>query len=326
VTPDRQGEAPRPLLIVNPLPHALAHYQEALVDEVGPPVSGADVVRPDFEVGGSGRLGKAVGALRASARLARAATRRQETLVLWPTFGLADLALWRVACQGVPRIVIIHDPVPLRRQYGFGRIGKALGRWGSRGKDVRVVVHTQLARESLEAIGIEVGAVLPHPTLAPRSRTRHAGPPIVRVLGQFKGARDVALLEGIAEQAPAEWRLEIAGRGWPEIRGWHTDDRFLSEEELTAAFDSSAVVLVPYLHYFQSGIATRAYERGVPVVAHRHEFIESLYGSRWIGLVDGPGCRAWVRAITTAMGAETTSTQSNRTTNAQAWRAALGGT
>ena len=324
MTRKRQRGAPRALLIVNPLPRALAHYQEALADEVGPPISGADVVRPNFEVGGSGTLGKVGGALRASALLVSAAIRRQKTLVLWPTFGLADLALWRVAAQGVSRMVVIHDPVPLRRQHGFGRLGKALGRWGSRGKHVRVVTHTQLARESLEGIDIEVSAVLPHPTLAPKPRIQPAGPPIVRVLGQFKGARDVALLEGIAERAPTAWRLEIAGRGWPEIRGWRTDDRFLSEEELTGAFDSAAVVLVPYRHYFQSGIATRAYERGIPVVAHRHEFIESLYGSGWIGLVDEPGSGAWVSAITTAMDARTTSTPSKRTVNAQGWRAALG--
>ena len=313
----------RSLTVVNPLPHTLAHYVEAMRQQVGPPVAGATVVEPDIEIGGRSLPAKLLAALRPVLTLVGVARRRDVLLVVWPVFGLADLALWRAL--GGRRLVLVHDPVPLRHQYGYGRIGRALGRWGSRGRGVEVVAHTELAAGALRGLGIVVRHVLAHPTLPPVRREAAPSDVVVRVLGQFKSARDVSLLEDLGREAPADWELTIAGRGWPAVPGWTVTDRFLTEEELDEQIDSASVVLTPYQHYFQSGIVTRAYERGVPVVAERHEYVESLYGSDWPGLVAGPDVAAWLDAVRRVAGAEVTVDTVQREETARDWRTALAG-
>ena len=320
---DSDATSSRPLLVVNPLPKTLSHYRDVLASSVGPPVAGARLIEPDIEVGDLPTPRRLLARVRALKALVVAALARDCVLVLWPSFGLADLAIWRASSLGARRLVVVHDPVPLRRQVGYGRVGSRLGRWGSRG--VEVVAHTRLAARSLESNGIVVSHVLPHPALPPGSRSKPPGRPVVRVLGQYKGSRDLAILEAISDVAPPDWTLEILGRGWPPVAGWDVTDEFLSEAELREAFVSSSAILLPYKHYFQSGIVTRAYEEGVPVVAARHEFVASLYGDNWPGLVDSDDPASWRAAIQSVTELAQIDLPDARDRGVREWRAALQG-
>ena len=71
---------------------------------------------------------------------------------------------------------------------------------------------------------------------------------------------------------------------------------FLTEEALDAALADAAVVLIPYSHFFQSGIAVRAVELGVPVAGPRHPFLADLLGGDWPGLVAGDDAASWTGA------------------------------
>jgi hypothetical protein len=317
--------------LVNPLPRALAHYEIALRTEVGAPLAQSRSLTPDFEIGDAAGVRKALRALPAMIRLLRSATDRQDAVVVWPAFGLAELALWRLGGRRARRLVIVHDPEPLRAQVGYGRLGTWLGQWGSRGRAVEVVVHTHLAADALEARGIAVRHVLPHPVLtttgheraqvAREVSTEHAVR--VLVLGQHKPARDLDLLADLARVAPAAWTLRIAGRGWPDLPGWDVTSEFLAEEQLLDELAAATVVLLPYEHYFQSGIATRAFEQGVPVVGRPHEFLESLFGSGWIGLFEGDDARAVVQAVERVRHSGAVPSVEDRVEAVDRWRAAL---
>ncbi|WP_372727406.1 hypothetical protein [Nocardioides sp.] len=230
-------------------------------------------------------------------KLLATSVKRNPVIITWTTFGFLDLAFWRLSSRFGERFIVIHDPIPLGSQFGHGRIAIRLGAWGAAGKRTHPVAHTALAAEELTKLGFREVHILPHPVKLRRSSPRPLqAARTILVAGQFKGARDLALLQSIAEIAPPAWRLKIVGRGWPEVAGWEVDARFLTEEELDEEMLNASAILIPYRFYFQSGIATRAYELGRPVVANRHEFISGLYGSAWAGLVDAPAGRAWVEA------------------------------
>lgn len=319
----RTEQGRRDWVILNPLPRALAHYERALRAEVGGVLAAAPAVRPDIEVGGHGLPVKLLRALSAALALVRSARRGGPHLVVWPVAGLVDLAVWRII--GRDRcLVIVHDPEPLRRQHGYGRVGTLLGRWGSRGSRVEVVTHTELAAGSLRARGVSVTHVLPHPLLPGRLR-RPALPtdaPVVLVLGQFKAARDVRLLEELGGAAPGEWDLRVRGRGWPRIPGWDVIDAFLTEQGIEAELDVADVVLVPYRTYFQSGIAARAFERGIPVVARPHEHLGAMYGPQWPGFFDGGSPGEVMAAVTRVAGTPPPAVAGD---GGPCWRAALEG-
>lgn len=285
--------SPGPLLL-NPLPQALHHYERALRGHLN---NSSEPLRVSIESSSSRTLRRQLGRVGALARLARVTLEQRPVIVLWPSLGLIDLALCRMS-RG-PRSVIVHDPVPLRRQVGYGRLGRALGRWGSRGPRVSVIAHTKLAVRALHDLGIECEVVLPHPVMKNdrESVIATAPRPTVLVAGQCKGARDMELLDALPELLPDEWELRVCGRGWPDLTGWTVDSRFLSEAELDEELGRAHAVLLPYQYYFQSGIATRAYELGTPIVARRHEFVEQLYGSEWPGLVDAGDARAWADTL-----------------------------
>jgi glycosyltransferase involved in cell wall biosynthesis len=99
------------------------------------------------------------------------------------------------------------------------------------------------------------------------------------------------------------FRLLVVGRGWPDIAGWEVDNRFLPETELDQRIRDSAAVLIPYSHFYQSGIAVRALELGVPVVGPRHPFLSDLFGDQWPGLISvGQGTTAWADGIAMVTG------------------------
>lgn len=283
----------RPVLL-NPLPTAMAHYEQALQGHLKAPL---DVWKAPIETAGLGSLRRLGRRIRACVQLISFGLSTRPIITIWPTFGLAELALARLS-RG-DRLVIIHDPVPLRKQIGYGLPGKLLGGWGSRGSRVQVVAHTELAAKALRSQGVRVHVILPHPILRVDGNHEPAQRDLdsVLVAGQFKSARDLSLLAQLPEQLGQNWDLKVCGRGWPEISGWVVDSRFLSEAELDQAILNAGVVLLPYTHYFQSGIAARAFELGTPVVARRHEFIEQLFGAEWAGLVETGDIGNWTAVL-----------------------------
>jgi glycosyltransferase involved in cell wall biosynthesis len=125
----------------------------------------------------------------------------------------------------------------------------------------------------------------------------------VLVLGQFKSERDLDVMAAIGPILREQgWEPTVAGRGWPSVAGWNVVSDFLSEEEFHSMLASSAVVLLPYRKYFQSGVALRALEIGVPVVGSQTGFLTSVLGTNFPGAIanwDEPN--DWLAAIESAI-------------------------
>jgi hypothetical protein len=137
------------------------------------------------------------------------------------------------------------------------------------------------------------------PMLEPRHAQLSTGEQhTIRVLGQYKVDRDLASLQRIAANAPPEWRLEIIGRGWPQIDGWDVRSEFVPEESFDELIYTSHAVLIPYARFFQSDVAVRALEWGVPVVGPFASSLQSALGkdSHWL-VRDGD----WVRSVAAAV-------------------------
>jgi hypothetical protein len=182
----------------------------------------------------------------------------------------------------------------------MGRFAQRLGRAGTRHGSITVGVHSTPARDAVVAMGWPEPVLLPHPVL-PRPVAGPGTSDVVLVCGQYKPARDLHLLEQLAGPLRDRGlRPVIRGRGWPAVDGWEVHEGFLSEPALDAALAGSAVVLIPYAHFFQSGIAIRALELGVPVAGPRHPFLADLLGDGWPGLVAGDGAASWTDATIAA--------------------------
>lgn len=285
-------------VVLNPLPAALHHYEGVLRSEVLG--SSVEWRHASIEIGSAGSGSRRAALVRAARAYLALGLSKRTVVTLWPTFGLLDAVVWRLVPGRGRRVVVVHDAVPLRRQFGYGPTarwlaGRALGR------RVQLAVHTQLAGDALQEQNLVSAWLAPFPVGRP-SADGAARSRSVLVAGQYKDARDTALMEALGGTLGGELPLLVRGRGWPEIRGWEVDARFLSEAELDAELRSAGVVLIPYDRYFQSDMAVRAYESGTPIVARRHEFIEGLLGSDWPGIVDGPDSADWVAAIHRTLG------------------------
>lgn len=299
------SDAVRRLTIVNPLGRALAHYNTQVVQTLSrlgaaaDPI--ADYVALDGEAPKLTRARAHLGAVSAARRAPRRA------LVLWPAFGYLEPALWRGSRELAT--IVMHDPEAMRRQHGYGPIGRRLGRWGLRGRQVRMVCHTHSAAAAVaRTLGITPPSVVLHPI---RTADLGAAPdadgtgaadgnaePVVLVAGQFKPSRDVNLLATLGPQLRRRgYRPRIVGRGWPTIAGWERHDRFLTEEEFLGSIRAAHVVLVPYRAYWQSGVAVQALEQATPAVGYRTEFLQYLHGDSHPGYVNGFAVEEWLAAI-----------------------------
>lgn len=296
------------IAIFNPLPSALFHYEREtreVVEALGYHV----VILPAVSAeSGGGTLRKAADLVR-HIRSVRLAVRSVDTtiLVLWPTLHWLEFLLWsRFTWRFQPRprqrvLVVVHDPAPLRRQFGlhpgwatliarlpFRRLPEPIALSSSANQMIARI----LGRPCLRAT---------HPMLLGDQDNQRLGSSShlrIGVFGQYKPARDLKVLKelpGCYDHDAA--RLVLVGRGWPIIAGWSHVDQFVSEEELRAQMLGVDVVLLPYDRYFQSGIAVRALEHGLPVVGHRTDFLEDLYGSDYPGYVEGDDVREWREAI-----------------------------
>ena len=270
------------LRIINPLPSALYHYEHSLCDtlrEAG--MEDLRVSSADIEAGGRGYLGRArehVAALSAS-RADDAA------LLLWPSFGYCEVLLDALLN---PRLtVVFHDARPLRRQFGMRPWhGRLMAAWPRITRPGRVLVHSAGAQQVLTDLGWHPPIVLPlpfrqvQPGNADRSRAQEGRTCLV--LGQYKPARDLDMMENLPKLLP-DWAFRAVGRGWPPLEGWEVVPTFVSEERMDDELRSADVVLVPYKNFFQSEVLVRAFELAKPAVTVRHEQTASLYGEDWTG-------------------------------------------
>lgn len=247
-------------------------------------------------------------------------------IVVWPLFGYLDpLSLLRLARRNTV-YMIIHDPFPLRRSYGQSRLARRLFKEAVRRRDIKVLYHTVHAqRIGTQLTGVE-GAVVPHPVtsehLADAPHRKH-DKPVVRVLGQFKDTRSLNALTSIADSMAGFACLEIHGRGWPKVPGWFVHNRFVPEREFEYLIESSDCVVIPYDTFFQSGVAVRCLEAGVPVVAPYHEHVAQLYGSDWAGAVP-EGAPDWGPALRRALAADCMGIRERRQVVTQAVQRAWG--
>jgi hypothetical protein len=200
--------------------------------------------------------------------------------------------------------VIIHDPTPLSRSVGHGQFARRLTTRLAPTTDL--IVHSSAAED--ETRGLVPGRrvrLLPHPLIVADGGDQgdDSDHGVIRVLGQYKPDRDLSLLAQLSRGHLSDaYRLEILGPGWPAIPGWHVTDRFLAEDELDQALRGSAVVLVPYRRFYQSGIAIRCMELGVPFVAPRVGSTIELMGADAPTLVPFEATSsAWSYAIQQAM-------------------------
>lgn len=300
------------ILYSDPIPSAQAHYQREVQDvfaSAGRSTGLARWSRP--AEGGRGVRGKCRMLANAVHNLTCARRAPEPVIQLWPTFGLLEARLW--ASERAPRYVVLHDPTPLRRQYGHS---KRAARWASLASSTSrptILVHS-------EAAEIAAATVLPyhriqhvlHPILSEQRHVDKSERPTVVVAGQFKPARDLGLLAELgARLRPRGWDLRIVGRGWPRVPGWDVEDRFVAESELDDLLGRAWVFLLPYTSYFQSGIAVRALENGTPTVGESTDFLRGLLGSGHPGLVPvGSGADGYETALAAVVSSGTLETHS----------------
>ncbi|MET1033927.1 MAG: glycosyltransferase family 2 protein [Arthrobacter sp.] len=186
--PRAAGPAPG-VVLVNPLGRALAHYAEALEETLG---SGGVRVRTlsvqEPSASGTGRAVWLASHLVLLWRARRAAAPDARILTLWPVLGYWDLPLAR-ALAGPRAAVVLHDPVPLVRAVGYGRIAAALVSRAPRLADV--VVHSREAAAEVErALPSARPQLLPHPMLVPAAASPADTLDAAEAAGAAEAARD----------------------------------------------------------------------------------------------------------------------------------------
>lgn len=323
------------VLIINPLRRTLAHYESELVETLimagRSVVEIADTVPGDVVTGPINRVVVTIRTVWARMRLARS-ERGKIVVVVWPLFGYLEPLTWMRMARHNTVYIIVHDPSPLRRSYGQSRWARGLFKAATRHAGVEVLYHTEHAQKvGVRLTGVR-GAVIPHPIrIYSTPTTQRRGPegfrPVVRVLGQYKQTRSLSALAEIADQASEIYALQIHGCGWPQVEGWSVKDHFVPEDEFTDLVQSSDCIVIPYDLFFQSGVAVRCLEAGVPVVAPIHEHIVQLYGDDWVGVVRQEG--GWHKALESALAVNLEVISARRRDLAQktscAWRNLLEG-
>lgn len=291
--------------VYNPLPKMLCHYEHELVETLGlAGIAATSANGSSIEVGATSLWGRVRAARRVLGHQGRLVGAERHVLACWPSFGLLEPLLWRCH-RGQGRVtIVVHDPQPLRRQFGLGKIAARLGERALNPSLVQVVVHSRPARDVLVELGWPEPTLLPHPVCR---CDRHSGvldgrSRVVLVCGQWKPTRDLKLLRVLGPLLRSHgFSPVIVGPGWASVPGWDVREGFLDEEALAGSIASSCCVIIPYRQFFQSGIAVRALEAHVPVVGPYHPFLHDLLGAEWPGLVKGREPTAWLRAVADAM-------------------------
>lgn len=285
------------VVIVNPLAGALRHYTDRLqqmFDDAGISVVVASVPEPSFSR--RSKLAWLWDYAKALIKARRLGGRGHRVVVTWPVLGHVDRVLAPLLA-GPRTTVVMHDPRPLVHAVGYSsatvRIATLLAPRQS------LIVHSELAADDLEGRAVPV-IQLPHPLASSTTAPAPSRPAVVRVLGQWKPDRDIPLLESLVDSLRGS-RLEIVGRGWPQVSGWAVRDAFVSEAELDELISTSSAVLIPYQRYYQSGIAARAIEAAVPVIGRARE-LSSMTGADYPFLLRADASvRDWADMIRSAI-------------------------
>jgi glycosyltransferase involved in cell wall biosynthesis len=288
--------------LYNPLPIALGHYESAceqMFVRIGIASQPCDSACGEGHTGPGDKIWQLAQHLHSARRAASVST---PAISIWPLLGWYELPLW--ASRQGRNVLVIHDPRPLRRQVGLTDRAARLARSMTRSAtSPQVVVHSKAAEGAVSSALEKRGGgaaihLLRHPIHVPTRAIDRRDEPIAAILGQFKPARDLKLLEQLGPALRAAgWTTRIAGRGWPQINGWTVENRFMTETEFTAELRRASALFLPYQHYFQSGVAIRAAEMGVPVVGHRSPFLADLMGSNYSGFPPDAGdADAWLGA------------------------------
>lgn len=296
-------EHPMRVGIANPLPHALAHFESALTHSFGSiagiAVSAVSIPSIEMRTGASllDKLRQAIRYVRGVRKLKREA--HVDLIInVWPALGYLESLVWSRSPVAV--LTILHEVDPLRSQFGYWkRVVPILQRVS--GSTHQWVVHGERAAKDASEAGFGDLVVVPHPVMAGMNAAvqRPTSGETAVVFGQWKPARDLELLARLGP--PIEelgLRPVITGRDWPAVDGWDVDNRFVDEDEIAPLLRDAACVLLPYAHYYQSGVALRALEVGTPVVGARTAFLEEFFGPDWPGFVADPDDPIeWVEAI-----------------------------
>jgi hypothetical protein len=295
---DQYAEISQPrVIIINPVGSGLFHYTRSLVHVLA--ISGARVTVfaiNEPSASGRGRLRWVWDYCQMLLRVHKS-SRGARIIITWPVLGYWDFVIIRLLLGGTKTQVVIHDPEPLVRAKGYGQIARRIASLPI--VRTKPLVHSKVAADVVlrQTAGLEL-TVLPHPMLKPSTPSAKGEQPLIRVLGQYKADRDVASLRQLTENRHHNWRYQIIGRGWKPVPGWEVSDRYVSESEFDSLITESSVVLVPYLRFFQSGVAIRCLERGTPVVGSRTSSLANLLGAENSWLV---GDEPWKRAVEAAI-------------------------
>ena len=286
------------IVIVNSLGAALAHYTASLgkmMTDCGTAVSTMTLNEPSAS--GQSRVAWVMQYV----RLLRAVARQEGSSVViltWPVFGYWDFVIARAIFGDRPVRVVLHDPNPLVRAKGYGRIARTIASLPIVASSA--IVHSNAAADVVRKQSTLANMTqLPLPMLPPRRpEPGQSDKPIIRVLGQYKADRDIESMARIAAEGPRGWRYEVVGRRWPAVAGWQVSDRFVEEEEFETLIKGSDVILIPYTRFFQSDVAIRSLEMGTPVVGPRSSSLADVLGSSSNWLVDG---ESWTQAVEAAI-------------------------
>ncbi len=288
--------------IYNPLDKTLMHFTDRLVETLKTGELPA-VVLPSREID---HIEKPISKFLALFTHLRDTRRYNNTsaikIVTWPLLGWWELVLWRRKSD--QNFVLVHDPEPLIRQRRLSpRVAKVVSRLCGLNLPHLVTMSPE-ANDVVKQLfpGGRIHLV-PHPMRTPNADDSIHLSRRVLVLGQFKSERDLDVMAAIGPLLREQgWDPTVAGRGWPSVAGWNLVSDFLSEEEFHSMLASSAVVLLPYRKYFQSGVALRALEIGVPVVGSQTGFLTSVFVADFPGAIanwDEPS--HWLTAIESAI-------------------------
>lgn len=264
--------------LINPLGAALAHYTKEFSETLHSAGISTSVVSISEPSQGRSRISWVVEYIK---ELARSRRHPSLTLSTWPVLGIFDVIIVRLLA-GKSSSLVVHDPTPLVRAIGYGRLARILAR---RAPGPRLITHSTAATVEVASWQSRGSVVeLPHPILPTNEVADHSTDinqtvPIVRVLGQWKSSRDLAAMRNLAAGSYRRQPVfEVVGRGWPEVPGWRRVERFVPEDELDALIRHSDVIVIPYSRFYQSGIAIRALENCTAVVGPADSSLVEVFG------------------------------------------------
>jgi hypothetical protein len=293
------------VVLINPLGAALKHYTaslERLLVDCGAIVTSVELMEPSTSGQSRPRwISEYVKTLRHEIRKKPDNDSRVIVIQTWPMLGYWDYVISKLILGNTLASMVLHDPHPLVRAVGYGRIARWIA--SQPPLTAAAIVHSNAASDVVRKnTSLRNIVELPLPMFPPQKPTKRENKAIViRALGQYKADRDLRAMEQMAAQGSSEWSFEAIGRGWPPIAGWKVIDRFIEESEFEAYLQASSVIVIPYARFFQSDVAIRSLENGTPVVGPRASSLADLLGSESNWLVDG---EAWTQAVEAAVQAD----------------------